>query len=204
MNDALNINLIGLAEVRAGYPFRGAVPLVEHGSVRAVQMRDITSAAGVDWSGCALTELESHKSSPDWIVSGDILFAPRGNRYYGVHVESVPGQAVCGQHLFHIRLRDTAQILPAFLTWQINQPPLQKLLFKMAEGSSQLSIRRSMLETLPLTVPALRVQESILALARSADQERTIYTALIKSREKQLEALANGLAQNLTPTSHKT
>ena len=200
MIDAILISLGDLAEIRAGYPFRGPVPLVEHGPVQVVQMRDITPAAGVEWSGCVQTELENRKS-PDWIVPGDVLFASRGNRYYAAHVESVPGPAVCGPHLFHIRLRPGAQVSPAFLAWQINQPPLQNTLAKLAEGSSQLSIRRGVLESLPIAVASAKAQREIVAFAFSAEQEKAVYTALIHTRQKQLAALADQLAHPITPKS---
>ena len=194
--------LDSLAEVRSGYPFRGSVPVVENGSVRVVQMRDVDPAGEVDWSGVASTELEGRKD-PDWIAAGDVLFASRGHRYYAACVDAVPGRAICGQHLFHMRIRPSAQVLPTFLAWQINQPPLQKLLGKMAEGSSQLSIRRGILESLPIALPSLAAQQKIMALVELAKQEQAGYLALIRTREKQLEALVEGLAQNLTPTSHK-
>lgn len=199
----VNITTLGsLAEVRSGYPFRGPVPAVENGPVRVVQMRDVDPAGEVDWSGVASTELEGRKD-PDWIAPGDVLFASRGYRYYAACVDSVPGPAVCGQHLFHISVRPSAPVLPSFLAWQINQPPLQKLLDKMAEGSSQLSIRRGVLESLPIALPTLAAQHKIVELVRLAKRETAAYTSLIRIREKQLESLAEGLAQNLTPTSHQ-
>ena len=197
-----NIQLDAVAKVRSGYPFRGPIPEVENGPVRVVQMRDVDPSGEVDWSGAIFTELEGRKK-PEWIAVSDILFASRGSRYYAACVESIPGPAVCGQHLFHVSVRPSAPVLPAFLAWQINQPPLQKLLGKLAEGSSQLSIRRGILESLPIALPSLAAQQKIMALVELAKQEKAAHLALIHTREKQLESLAEGLAQNLTPPSHK-
>ena len=73
----------------------------------------------------------------------------RGTRFHAGCVGALPGPAVCGPHLFHLRVRPGRELLPAFLAWQINQAPFQRALRRAAEGSSQLSVRRPVLESLP-------------------------------------------------------
>ena len=63
-----------------------------------------------------------------------------------------------------------------------------------AEGSSQLSIRRPVLESLLLSVPSLADQQRIVALTDLARRERQALHQLIHNREQQLQALAEGLA----------
>ncbi len=58
------------------------------------------------------------------------------------------------------------------------------------EGTNQLSIRRGVLEALPIVVPALEQQHRIVALVKDADRERQILETLIQNREQQLDALA--------------
>ncbi len=192
MIDAKTELLGYLTEIRAGYPFRGPVESLPEGSVRVVQMRDVAVDGSVRWDDAVRTELVGRRK-PDWLLSGDLLLVARGNRYYAACINDVPGTAVCGPHLFHLQVKTGAALLPEFLAWQINQPPLQRALRKAAEGSSQLSIRRPELEALEILVPSLAVQEKIVGLVRLALHERDALTSLIRNRERELELLASAL-----------
>ena len=192
MIDALFEFLGYIADFRTGYPFRGAIEPVEGGTVAVVQIKDISPSRVVNWDAVVRTELTGRRA-PEWLVSGDILLVARGNRYYAVALDSVPDRAVCGPHLYHLRLKDSVGILPQFLAWQINQPPIQRLLGQAAEGSNQLSIRRAELEVLPISVPALAVQEHIVQLFEVAERERELLSQLVLNRERQMSALAFAL-----------
>jgi hypothetical protein len=192
MIDAQLKTLDSVADFRTGYPFRGAIEPAEGGAVAVVQIKDLSPSKEVAWDAVVRTELKGRRA-PEWLKPGDILLVARGNRYYAVALENVPGSAVCGPHLYHVRLKDGAGILPQFLAWQINQPPIQRLLGQAAEGSNQLSIRRAELEGLPVSVPALVFQEHIVQLAATAERERALLNQLVLNRERQMSALAFAL-----------
>jgi hypothetical protein len=117
-------------------------------------------------------------------------------------VDRPPEQAVCSPAFFRIRVLQPALIDPAFLAWQINQPPFQRQLHQAAEGSGQLSVRRPVLEALTLSLPALARQHSVVALADLARRERHALQHLINNRERQLHALAESLSQ-AAPNMHR-
>ena len=190
--DAIYVDLAAAVRVRAGYPFRGSIEEVAGGEVLAVQMKDVDVDAGVRWPGVVRTSLAGRKE-PDWLKVGDVLFVSKGARFYAVCIDDPPAQAVCSPHFFHLQVEPQMDLVPAFLAWQINQPPFQRQLQQAAEGSSQLSIRRPVLESLTLCVPSLSDQQRIVALADLARQERYSLQQLIHNREQQLQALAEGL-----------
>lgn len=194
-NDASEFKLKELATVQGGFPFRGSVEPVRDGPVLAVQMKDLSPAMGVNWSGVTRTELPGRRSA-DWLLAGDILFVCKGTRFYAACVERPPGNAVCTPHFFHLRVRDDARVLPVFLTWLINQTPVQKQLAQAAEGSNQLSIRRPMLEAITLRIPSFVKQHCIISLAQLAQQERQALQQLMYNRERELEALAEELCSD--------
>ena len=183
----------GLTSLQGGYPFRGSIEQSAEGGIMAVQMKDLDPDRGVNWSGVTRTSLAGRKQ-PDWLKAGDVLFVSKGARFYAVCIDEPPGAAVCSPHFFLLQVLPRAALLPAFLAWQINQPPFQRQLQQAAEGSSQLSIRRPVLESLTLCVPSLADQQRIVALADLARQERRTLYQLIHNREQQLQALAEGLA----------
>lgn len=180
-----------LAEVRAGHPFRGSVPLVEGGNTRVIQMRDVSPDGTVAWDHLARTDIAGNRS-PDWLRDGDLLFVARGARYYAVCLSQVPSGTVCAQHFFVLRSK-TEGVLPEYLAWHINRAPSQRYLRNNAEGSDQLSIRRAVLEELPVAVPEPARQRLLVNLGAAAVQERRRFEALIHNRELQLDALAQRL-----------
>lgn len=191
--DAKNPTLSSLASLQGGYPFRGSIEESADGDTLAVQMKDVDPDKGVNWSSVIRTTLTGRKK-PDWLKAGDILFVSKGARFYAVCIDTPPTSAVCSPHFFLLQVKSQSTLLPAFLAWQINQPPFQRQLQQAAEGSSQLSIRRPVLESLTLCVPSMADQHRIIALADLARQERSALNRLIHNREQQLHALAENLA----------
>lgn len=177
-----------LVDVRAGHPFRGSVPVVEGGNARALQMRDLTPEGRVAWDGLVATQVDERKR-PQWLQPGDVLFVARGTRNTAVCLGDVPVRAVCAPYFFLLRVRSAA-LLPAFLAWQLNRAPAQRYLAANAEGSDQLSIRRGVLEALPLAVPPLERQRLAVELAEAALREKQAFEALMRNRQQQLDALA--------------
>lgn len=180
--------------IRAGYPFRGAVEEIRGGPVHAVQMKDLDPVHGIDWRGVIRTRLGGRREA-DWLAPEDLLFVARGTRFYAACVDELPGPAVCGPHLFHLRVKAGRTLLPAFLAWQINQVPFQRALRRAAEGSSQLSVRRPVLESLPICIPPLADQARIVALVQLARRERQLQDRLARNRERQFESIAEALVE---------
>lgn len=194
MIDANIFSVADLAHLQGGYPFRGSIEESADGDALAVQMKDVNPEYGVNWSGVMRTTLTGRKQ-PDWLKSGDILIVSKGARFYAVCLDEPPHPAVCSPHFFHLQVEPAVAALPAFIAWQINQPPFQRQLQQAAEGTSQLSIRRPVLEALTLSIPSLADQHRIVALDELARQERQLLNQLIRNREQQLNALAAGLFQ---------
>lgn len=178
-------------DVRAGHPFRGSVPVAEQGNAAVIQMRDISPEGEIAWAGLARTRLPTQRP-PDWLADGDVLFAARGARNYAVCLSQVPAATVCAQYFFVLRCR-SERLLPEYLAWHINRRPSQRYLRNNAEGTDQLSIRRAVLENMPLAVPDLAQQRLLVALADTAAQERRQLDTLIQNRERLLDALAQQL-----------
>lgn len=200
INDAISrqAKLSSIAEIRAGHPFRGSVPEDVTGRVSVVQIKDIDWTGSINWEGLMKARLEG-KKEPDWIRNGDILFVARGAKIVAAYVDNVPGFCVCSQYFYVLRIT-SEKILPEFVAWQINQHPAQTYLVKSAEGTAQVSIRRSMLEDLSIFIPPLEQQHTIVALARSAQRERELLESLILNREQELRIVAKKL---LEPNNHK-
>jgi hypothetical protein len=188
-----------LAIVNAGYPFRGKVPEASTGEIVVVQMKDISSQGDIQWHRCIKTEFES-KREPDWLWPGDILVAARGNRNYAVLVdENCPkNRALAAPHFYVISVKRQV-VLPEFIVWWLNQGQSQRYFEQSAEGTLTKSIRRTVLEEVPVVLPDLHRQKSVAALARTINKERQTAEQLIANGERILAAVANDLASEKTP-----
>jgi hypothetical protein len=181
--------LAELVQLQSGHPFRGSVPSIAEGNAFALQMRDIGPDGGIAWNDLVRTQLEGSRT-PEWLQPGDVVFVARGTRNFALCLQQVPLQTVCSQYFFLLRVKAQSGLLPEFLAWQINREPAQRYLASNAEGSNQLSIRRGVLENLPLVLPPIERQRLVVALADKASQEKQNLEALIRNREQQLDALA--------------
>lgn len=188
-NDAV---LSEVAAVRLGHSFRGAVPEVEGGDVRVVQIRDLNRGGLKDRDALLRTELRGRKE-PEWLQGEDVLFVAKGWNAFAAPMQGVPERTVCSQHMYVVRVKEPGTVLPAFLAWQLNQPPAQRYLRQSAEGSHQLSIRRSVLDATRIRVPPIEQQRVVVELERHARAEREALLALIKNREAEMALLAERL-----------
>jgi len=191
-----------IATVKSGYPFRGKIAENKQAKTYAVQIKDINELNEIEWANVMSTQLIGRKQ-PDWLKKGDILFAARGLRNVAVCIGDVTLNAVCAQHFFHIKLKQNARVLPAFLVWQLNQFPAQKYLSQSAEGSAQLSIRRGVVEAIPITIPSLKQQQTLVNIYNHAQQEKKLLTALINNRSQQMQSIAQKLLTNTHPAASK-
>lgn len=176
-----------------GYPFRGAVKESTSGDVAVVQIKNSDPDDGIDWPSVIRTNLTGRKR-PDWLRSGDVLFTARGNRNSGILVEDPPDKAVCAPQFFLLRTNGDS-LIPEYLAWYINQAPAQRYFLQSAEGTFITSIRRAVLEALPIPVPHVERQRLIAKLADAARQEKRLTQQLIQNREQQLRLVARGLLE---------
>ncbi|MGE4338705.1 MAG: restriction endonuclease subunit S [Pigmentiphaga sp.] len=189
-----------LVKVLPGYPFRGKIDHDPVGDARAVQMKDVSDTGRVEWEELVRTELKGRRK-PDWLQPGDVLFLVRGNKNFAVHLDEVPFPAVISPHFLLLKVKRNAKLLPAFLAWQINQAPAQRYLDASAEGTVQRSIRKGVLEDLPLVVPDLETQHVVVSYAQAARSEAEAYMELIANRERELRVVASKI---LNPDSVDT
>lgn len=179
-----------LVKVLPGYPFRGKIDHDPSGDARVIQMRDVSDTGRVEWDELVRTELKGRRK-PDWLEPGDVLFLVRGNHNFAVHLDEAPFPSVISPHFLLLKVKENAKLHPAFLAWQINQAPAQRYLDASAEGTVQRSIRKGVLEDLPLVVPDLDTQQLVVNYAQAAQSEADAYKELIANRERELKVVAS-------------
>ena len=184
------LTLGDVASLRAGYPFRSAIPMVEDGDVLALQLKDFHGGSRPDWANVTRTRLPRAPSKEEWLKDEDIVFIFRGTRFFAAVLEEVPAAAVASTQFMLIRVKEPGVVLPAFIAWQLNQSPAREYFHRNSEGTAQRSLRRAVIEGVTLVAPSLAFQRSVVDLARLAERERAAVEELIKIREQQLNRVA--------------
>ena len=183
--------LTDIAIVKAGHPFRGKILEDTEASTYVVQIRDIDNDGYIHWQQLIRTNITGRKS-PDWLKKGDVLFAARGARNAAAYVGDIDKPTVCAPHYFLIQITDKS-VLPEFIAWQLNQENAQRYFANSAEGSSQMNIRRAVLEATPLVIPSIEKQKAIVGFDNKVKQEKLLLNDLIDNRAKQMQGIAKDL-----------
>lgn len=120
---------------------------------------------------------------------GDVLFAAKGTKNFAARYESKNQPAVASTSFFVIRVQDNlnTKILPEFIVWLINHPSTQKFLKGKAIGTSIVSISKSVLEELEISIPDLQTQKAILKIVQLRNTEKKLKQRIEILRDKQIQ-----------------
>lgn len=189
-----HLELIQICEIKSGRSIRGAITEVEDTGIRIVQMKDL-SIDGISWDSCISTELTG-KSAPDWLVKGDILVLARGNQNYAVLVDDsineVNAKLIVAPYFFVLQA-ETDRVNPIYLTWWLNQKPVQNYFKTKSRGTGSLSLPRSALEETEIVLPTVKEQQVIASLYSNLAQQKAVQQELISNSEQ----LLTGIAQRI-------
>ncbi|MFZ2338905.1 MAG: restriction endonuclease subunit S [Bacteroidales bacterium] len=123
------------------------------------------------------------------LQNGDIIFAAKGTKNFAALYESKNKPAVASTSFFVIRLNEDFQdkVLPEYLTWYLNSASSQNYLKSQAVGSSIVSISKSVIDELELSIPDLDTQKAILRITHLRNAERKLLQQIEILREKQIQ-----------------
>ncbi|OFX86940.1 MAG: hypothetical protein A2X04_16185 [Bacteroidetes bacterium GWF2_41_9] len=123
------------------------------------------------------------------LQNGDIIFAAKGTKNFAALYESKNKPAVASTSFFVIRLNEDFQdkVLPEYLTWYLNSASSQNFLKSQAVGSSIVSISKSVIDELELSIPDMDTQKAILLITHLRNAERKLQQQIELLREKQIQ-----------------
>jgi len=170
-----------IATIISGYLFRSTITPVKGGKYRVVQIKN-TSKDSIDWASLTRTNISGVKN--DLVLrDGDVLFRSRGDKNQAVVVEDCPKNVVAASQLFIVRMK-TDPILPAYLSWYINQRPAQRYFDRYARGSYIRLINKSTLSKLKVVIPAIEVQKKIVKVYKLGLREKELIDEISKKRSE--------------------
>lgn len=112
-------------------------------------------------------KLEKH-----FLQKGDVLVASKGYDHFAVAYEGIIKPAVASS--MFIVLRPKTEISPQYLAWFINHPNTQNILTGNSKGTALPSITKSDIGDLTISIPNLKIQETILKINELRKKEKTL------------------------------
>ncbi len=178
-----------IADIRSGYPFRTGIEESPGGKYRVVQIKDVTD--GGDLTEAELVRTEISNIKPDHSVrADDILFASRGSKKLAMAVSSAPENAVLSYQVFAIKAHDS--VLPAYLSWYLNQRPAQRYIEENSMGSHVTTISKDALAHLAVPLPPIEVQRKIVEVHELFEKEKELVRLIEKKRAQLVETTLLG------------
>ncbi len=185
------IKLSELALVAVGYAFRERLDAYAAGDVAVLQMKNIDEADALCLVDTAPRVNLPNLNDRQCIRKGDLLLRARGQFHTTAEVTADMGRTIVAAPLMLIRVT-SADLLPAYLRWFINQPQTQSTLTSLAAGTHVRSINKVVLENLQIPVPTIDKQRMIIEIAQLGEREQALTVAL---GERRVKVLGDTLAQ---------
>jgi hypothetical protein len=178
-----------MAKIQSGYISRGKIEAREDGSHFLLQAKNVDGHR-LTYVTDALIRFSPSLTRKDRILeTGDVLFMARGARNYSLLMREIPDSVLAAACFFVVTV-SSDQVLPAYLSWYLNQPPAQNYLSRYSgRGVHMPVVRRSVLENLDVPLPPLEAQKKIAELDALMRQEQQLLDKLAQKR-KNLIAMA--------------
>jgi hypothetical protein len=177
-----------ISELVTGYSFRMGVPYDAAGHTRVVQSADIQQNGSLP-APDQLRKIEiSAISTASFLRIGDVVLVSRsspGGSFRAASIDYKPPVPYVAASALTVIRPTSRKIEPAYLATYLNSGDSQVALQRMASGSSIKTLRLKELSEMPIPVPDIQTQRTLVALARNIHAQK----ALVDRRCHLLDAL---------------
>jgi len=187
----MKTKLVSVAEVQIGYQALKRIDPDPQGTHAIIQVKDINNKQELDTSDLYpfIPEREPERYQVD---KGDVLFMSRGRNNLAYPVRWGLRNTLAASTFFILRLRSES-VLPEYLAWAINQPPMQAKLKERTHATTTVPlIPKADFEALKIDVPPLELQRKIVALNDLLVKERELTDRLLEKRAHLIQAVSLG------------
>ena len=173
-----------IAKIQSGYISRGKIDPRDDGTCLLLQAKDV-DADHLSYRTDALVRFTPKLSGKDWFLNpGDILFMARGARNFSVMVDKLPEGVLAAACFFVIRIANS-EILPEYLSWYLNQLPVEEYLKRFSgRGVHMPVVRRAVLESIDIPLLPTKTQKQVSKINKLLQKEQELYKNLAEKRKK--------------------
>jgi restriction endonuclease S subunit len=177
-----------IADIQIGYQFRGKIEADPKGTHRVIQIRDFDEFQNLGATDLYKVNLK-YDAERYLVNKGDILFLARGHRNYAIPIKDSLENTIAASYFFILRLRNES-ILPEYLAWFIKQAPAQAYLYNIARRGTHIPmVPKSAFENMPVDIPDLEIQKTIIKLDNLLEKERSLLNQIQEKRIQFIKAI---------------
>jgi restriction endonuclease S subunit len=183
--------LENISEIQMGYQARGKVDENLDGNYTIVRPQDFNDM-GELMLDQAMPFFPSDTDPSNYLISGgDILIQVRGQNHNAFLIHKPLESTVASNSFYIIRIKDRDRLLPAYLTWWINQRTVQ-IYFEKEQGLSTIPfISKSSLSKTPILIPPLNIQQKISDIESLWRQEQNLLQRFTQVKDNLIQAVAH-------------
>ncbi len=191
-----------IAIIAIGSTFRERMEASANGSVRVIQMKDLSGDNEVDTKKMIRINAAVPKTR-QLVHKGDLIFRSRGNiRTAAIMNEDIPNTIAAAPLLKITASRQHA--LPGYLLWWINSPASQSYFNANSEGTLLQMVKINVLGNLQVTLPPLERQKYIQDYFLLHNKEQRILKQLTAYKKQHAEKVLMLMAHNTTNDKPQT
>jgi restriction endonuclease S subunit len=191
----MNKKLSGIADVIAGYAFRGAIEPDPNGNVFVAQAKDIVMGEPFDVN--VLTRIKFNVINyPSYLKKNDVLIISRGMKagaFKAAIFCSDATNVIVSSSVNIIRVKDQ-NILPEYVMCYLNSNDGQEALSEFISGSYIGALSRKNLEEIKIPIPPVQKQKMIFDLHKNIAQQQKV----LERKARINRNISNLIFENLT------
>ncbi|MEN9866162.1 MAG: hypothetical protein RL748_1752 [Pseudomonadota bacterium] len=174
------IALSELVTLHRGYTLRSTIQRGNEGAIALIQEKDMRND-GIQpgLQRINLTRLPKHH----FLQPGDLVLRALGAGNRACVVTPDASGAICLAPLVYLRIHQPANLLPAFLAWFINTSRTQALLARQASKGRERMLTLEDLRKLPLPLPCVERQRSVLGIS-ALDSQIAVLNQQLQDKQR--------------------
>jgi restriction endonuclease S subunit len=177
-----------ISNIHSGYITRKKIEAAPDGSHYLLQAKNVDGGQ-LSYDIRELVRFYPALSRNDRLLEkGDLLFMARGAHNFTILLDDLPEPALAAACFFIVRVF-SPEILPGYLSWYLNQAPVEHYLLAHSGRNVHMPVvRRAVLENIPVPVPPLDRQAMIAELNALMFKEMNLLQQLGQKRKELITA----------------
>lgn len=178
--------LCNIAEIRAGYPFRGSVPNMPDGKCQVIQPKDVFGGGIINEIALRFTP---ERLKPDHLLKdGNILLSSRGEFKAALYKGN--NKTIASNLLFVLSVKEK-YFLPEYLVFYLNSKSGQAQMTARKNPGTLQAIVRSGIESLDIPSLPIKKQKLLAETYFLLLREKELSQRLAEEKTKLLELALN-------------
>ncbi len=182
MQNMTSINVL-LKGLFSGYSFRSKVEHDPEGEIRVIQMKDLQD--GYTTINPDLNRVAANSIPAKYLLQkGDVLFLSKGSNNLAITYDLENEQTVVAASAFFVLRPDQSKVIPEYLTWYLNQQPVQQYLLDNRAGTYIPNVNKKTIEGIQINLPEKKLQEKIVKIDLLKKRDYLLTEQLLAKRDQ--------------------